>query len=96
MAKTNIRPAEILSAGAKPEAAKQKVASAKNGVREVGDRLEAQVKSKSNISGRLNALANSLGGIESKIGQIKNAADTGAAHYQRTDDRLTAQVKDLG
>ena len=95
MPRTSIIPNEVISAGSQANAANQKIVSAKNGVNDVNWRLDAKIKNRNNIGGRLNSLSNLIGEIESKVARIKSASDTNADFYQRADERIKSRSRDM-
>ena len=90
-----INPGEVVSAGAKASAAKQNIAAVKNGVRDVSDRLDAKVKGRSSVGTRLNTLANSVAGVETRIASVKATAEAGVGKYQNADTRVEARARDF-
>ena len=95
MPKTCIRPVEVLLAGNNAKSAKTNIVSVSNIVREVVYRLDVEIKDRNDIGGRLNALADSLGGIESRISRIISTIEAVAGNYQRTDERAEMRAREF-
>jgi len=95
MASTKINTDEVHAAGSLADNARQKLATAKNGARDISDRLDGKIKQRNNIGGWLNALANALSNAESRVTRIKNVANDSAENYRRTDAQVSARARDL-
>ena len=95
MALIRINPSEVISSSVHADQARQRVSSAKNGIRDISDRLDPKIKQRNNIDGRLASLAVSLGSIEGIITRIRSVVDSASNNYQRADERVTGMAVDL-
>jgi len=95
MPKIIINPNEVVIAGTYADNAKRKVVSVNNGVREISDRLNAQVRGRNGISSKFNSLVELLESIETKITRLKTTVENTADNYRRTDSLANIRARDL-
>jgi chromosome segregation ATPase len=92
MTTIKINPVEVISSGGQAASAKQKVASAKDGIRDINAQLDNSIKTRNNIGERLSSLTRTLEDIEGKITKIKRVSDDSTVNYERTDDRAESDA----
>jgi len=95
VAKININPIEVMSSDMPADSTKKIVNSVKNGIHDINRQLDDKVRNRNNIGGRLNSLAEALGGIESKIERIINVSESNAGNYLHADKQVEARANDV-
>jgi len=90
-----IRPLEVLEAGPKVEYAKRKITLVKNSISDINNRLDARIKGANDIDGQLDALIKSLKNVTKEIENIKSVVEINAHCYQRTNERIEINTRNL-